>query len=405
MKSIRYFLEIILLCVLLAGCGAAGKAGKEADANESAVSAAETAVEESAVSGAENEGTDDASDEENSESAADNISEEERPDAEEPAEPEPEEPEPVIENISNNEEGHYTFQPHVFGSRYLEEFGEEMRDTFFAYCDAVWAGEDSFPCPDQNSLNWCVGRLSNFFCPPASSYVTAGVCENGVGKLIYLIPKEEFLEKEKEFEEAITGILNDALSDDYTDFEKIIALYEYMTTHYTYDYEMYEHSLDWMDKQSPYRCLTEKQGICCEIAGLYNYLLLQVGIDSEEMGGTVHYSEDFAEGHSWVYVNFNGNSYHIDPTYGLTEDRPQLCYFMMNDAVREERDCFPREDYTLGAQGDQSRSFFTFEASSDKYSKLWEGMYVGLDRVNHEIVYEDWDGIENRFYYGDVPRE
>ena len=312
-----------------------------------------------------------------------------------------EETEPEFETISNNQEGHYTFQPHVFGSRYLEEFGEEMRDVFYAYCDAVRKGEDTFSCPDQDTLDWCVGRIGHFFFPVAGEYVDSGVWEDGIARIHYKIPKKKFLRKEKKFEKAITDILNDCLSDDYNDLEKILALYEYMTTQYTYDYVMYDHTVDWMDKQSSYRCLTEKQGICNEIASLYSYLLLQVGIDSEEMGGFTYVEDGISEGHSWVYVTLDGESYHIDPTYGLTTGRPPLCYFMMTDEIRETRDWFPREDYSLGAKGDESRDFFTFEASSNKYSPLWDGEYVGMDRENHEIVYQDLDGTIKRFSYDD----
>lgn len=360
MQAKRVMAGLLLVCFLITGCRAAGPAGGET-APEGA-SAAATAEEASAAETAD------------------------------PADP-------VIENISNNQEGHYSFQPHVFGSRYLEQFGEETRDAFFAYCDALREGRDTFPCPDQNTLDWCVGRLSHFFFPVASQNVTAGVCEDGTAGIVYLIPPEEFVQKQKDFEEQITGILNDCLGDDYNDLEKILALYEYMTTRYTYDYEMYEHALEWMDLQSPYRCLTEKTGICNEIASLYNYLLLQVGIDSEEMGGHYVLSDGISESHSWVYVTLDGEFYHIDPTYGLTTDRPPLAYFMMTDAIREDRDWFGRETYTLAARGDETRDYFTFEAVSDKYSPLWEGDYMGMDRGSREIVYRDLEGDLHRFSY------
>ena len=385
MKSIRYYSVIFLICLFLAGCGAAGKA------NDS--SSADIPAEQSSASSTED-------------TPSDNNSAEEKEQADRESGPEEEslpeqEPEPFIENISNNEEGHFTFNPHVFGSRYLEQFGESMRDTFFAYCDALRSGEDSFACPDETFAGWCSGRFSNFFFPVACQKIETGVWADGRAKIIYRIPKEEFLKQEKEFEAAITGILNDSISDDYSDLEKILALYEYMTTNYTYDYEMYEHTVDWMDKQSPYRCLMEGQGICCEIAGLYNYLLLQVGIDSEEMGGTVHYSEDFAEGHSWVFVNLNGKCYHIDPTYGLTEGRPPLCYFMMTDELREERDMFPIKEFTIAAGGDESRKLFEYEAVNSDYSELWSGFYVGMDRAAHEILYTVGDEMVEKFSYAE----
>ena len=375
MKALRLMTAVLLASLLLAGCGkAADLTGKDTEAQISSVT--EGQAQEPALTP--------------------------EPTAEPTPTPTPEptpEPMPVFENIYNSPEGHYTFQPHVFGSRYLEQFGEEMRDTFFAYCDALRNGDDTFPCPDQETFGWCVGRLSNFFFPVARGDIEAGVCENGVATLRYTVPKEEFLQKEREFEESVVNILNYCLGDDYSDLEKIIALYEYMTTQYTYDQEMYEQSLELMDQQSPYRCLTEKQGICVEIAGLYNYLLLQVGIDSEEMGGTVHFTEDTAEGHSWVYVTLDGESYHIDPTYGLTYDRPPLCYFMMTDEIRETRDGFPIAEFTLGAKGDESRAFFTYEATDDRYAPLWDGYYIGLDREAKEIVYEDPDGTVKRFSY------
>ena len=373
MKFIRYYSVIMLICFLLAGCGTSSVSLPEGIPSEN------NSVEEK-------EQTDPKTG-----SGEESLPEQETG----------QESERFIENISNNEEGHFTFNPHVFGSRYLEQFGEAKRDAFFAYCDALRNGEDSFACPDQDFAGWCSGRLSNFFFPVAREKVETGAWADGRAEIIYLIPKEEFLAQEKEFEAAITGILNDSISDDYSDFEKILALYEYMTMNYTYDYEMYDHTLEWMDKQSPYRCLTEGRGICNEIAGLYNYLLLQVGIDSEEMGGTVHYSEDYAEGHSWVYVNLGRKCYHIDPTYGLTEDRPPLCYFMMTDKLREERDMFPIEEFTIAAGGDESRKLFEYEAVSSDYSELWNGFYVGMDRAAHEVLYTTGDESVERFSYGE----
>ena len=304
-----------------------------------------------------------------------------------------------FETIRNNQEGHYVFEPHVFGSRYLEQFGEDMRDTFFAYCDAVRNGEESFPCPDQESLNWCVGRFSHFFMPLAQLYVQGAGCEDGTAYITYAVPAEAFVQKEKEFEETITGILNDCLSDDYIEPEKILALYEYMTKTYAYDYEMYDQKAERMDEQGTCRCLTEKKGICNEIASLYNYLLLQAGIDSEVIDGVIHHSEDWQENHTWVFVTLEGKSYHVDPTFAVTAGGMPLDYFMMSDEIRERRDDIPKETYCLAAKGDESGDFFSFEAPSDVFKPLWNGIYIGMDRKNKEIVYEDLEGVIRRFSY------
>ena len=318
---------------------------------------------------------------------------------------EEQEPKRKIENYRNNEEGHYEFQPHVFSKKYLEYHGEGVMQSFFNMVDALRAGEDTFACTDENAYAWCTGgRLINFFFPVASGCVQpmqgigTDAYKNGVGKITYLIPKEEFLEREKAFEEMVVSILNTSLSDDYDDFEKCLALYEYVTMNYRYDYYVYEHLNELpMDATSTYRCFTEKHGICCEIAGMYNYLLLQCGVDSEESGG----SHREIESHAWVFVTIDGESYHVDPTWGLTTRYAPLSYFMMTDEIRDVRDNFPVENMDIGGGGDESRKRFEFWATDDRYRELWDGYYLGMDRENKMIIYYV-DDVSNQkeFYYG-----
>ncbi|MBR3057453.1 MAG: transglutaminase domain-containing protein [Clostridiales bacterium] len=314
-------------------------------------------------------------------------------------------PTPKIENISNNKEGHYTFNPHVFGSKHLETFGDEKCQAFFRFCDAVRNGEDTFDCPDDDTYGWCIGNFSFGFCPLASVYVVTGNSigeveyENGKGKIFYTIPKEEYLEKQKKFEKDIEDVLNDCLSDDYSDFEKALALYEYMTKNFKYDYSKLENLVDRSDELSVYRCLNEKQGICCELASLYSYLLLQAGVDSNEIGGFIDDGDGTGDAHSWVFVTIDGQSYHIDPTWGGGYECTPLNYFMMTDELRETRDNAPTKEYQIGGQGDESRKNLKFEATDDKYSDLWDGLYLGMNREEHYVLYEDKSGAKKEFHY------
>ncbi len=309
-----------------------------------------------------------------------------------------------IENMSNNDEGHYSFQPHVFSKSYLAEFGEEKRDCFFAYCDALCKGEETFDCPDEEFYYWCFGALSNFFFPFSMEYASPysqdkrPSWKDGKGYIYYTVSKEEYLEKEKAFEKEIEDILNDCLSDDYTDLEKTLALYEYMTMNYEYDMDMYDNLSDRSDELSPYRCLKEKRGICCEIAGLYSYLLLQAGVDSDEIGGDGEFNGQI-EGHSWVYVTLDGQPYHIDPTWGVDNYRPPLCYYLMTDELRMDRDGFRKDTFSLGVSDEAAREAFEFQAADDRYSTLWSGFYMGMDRENKFIYYEDESGQQQKFSY------
>ena len=43
---------------------------------------------------------------------------------------------------------------------------------------------------------------------------------------------------------------------------------------------------------------------------------------------------------------------------------------MMTDQLREERDMFPTEEFTIATGGDESRKLFEYEAVSGDYSEL-----------------------------------
>lgn len=317
-------------------------------------------------------------------------------------------PEPVVEDHTNNVDGHHEFQPHVISSVYLEEFGEDIKDTLFAYIDAVRNGEDSFDCPDQETYDWVTGRLAGFFCPIADVCVdtsrTAGpIFEDGKGYIYYLIPKDEVVQKQKDFEKEIVTILDDYVSDDYSDFEKIVSLYDYMCTTYTYDYYKLEHLQEM--PQTICGVLQDKTGVCGEISALYNYLLLQVGVDCDQITGPTYSGDTYIVHHAWSYVNLDGTFYHVDPTYGLGA-KAKLEDFLMTDECREERDGLPAKEYARGAYGDEARLKMEFECTDDTYEELWGiehgggACYTGLDRVNREVVCEDYSGYEFRVPYG-----
>lgn len=306
------------------------------------------------------------------------------------------------ENMRNNGTGHYEFNPHVFSKFYELEHGEARKQALFNFVDALRAGEEWFECPDEQTMWWCHGRLGHYFYPVEEPYTFVGLYKDGKGQIVCYdgTTKEEFEEKRDEFERMITDIVNDAVGDDYTDLEKTLALYEFLTEYCTYDYEMLEHSVEWMDRQGGYRALIEKKGICNEFACLYQYLLLQVGVDAEESGGpSVIYGQD---SHAWVYVTLDGKGYLVDPTWGETADRaPILQYFLFTDELRESRDLFDASKFSVGGCWEDCRKKYSFEATDTRYEGLWDGTYVAMDRSAQTIFFLDRDGNMCAFYYGE----
>lgn len=305
------------------------------------------------------------------------------------------------ENKNCNDGAHFTFNRHVFSTFYLKEHGEELRDGFYAYVDALCAGEDRFRCEDVRMANWSSGKFAEMFFPIAKVYADAEYTDDGWATITYKIPKEEFLKKEREFEEMITGILNDVLEDDYSDIEKTLALYEFLTEYAVYDYDMAEHNEERTDEQTSYRVLMEHQGICGEIAQLYQYLALQCGVDMDEsVGAPVQPGEDM---HAWDYVKIGGVGYLVDATWGMTDNRaPALGYFLFTDERRENRDGYSIESFDIGFYGLYgARKKYSFEANDTRYKDLWDGLYVAFDEDANCIYYKDYNGNLKRFEYGE----
>ena len=244
--------------------------------------------------------------------------------------------------VSDAPQSHYVCQPKVC-SVYMEEvFGKDMCDAWYNLVDAVMAGEDTFACKDQHTYDWMMGQFPEHCLPIMKELIDLAWDRehsviNGVASFTYLVSPEEAKARIEEFGQQIEDMLNEIFEDDWSDFEKALALYIFFSDHYVYDYETYMKMYEeYVDYTSCYRFFQTGIGICHEISSAYSYLLLQAGVQATTMSGNRAYDE---AGHQWSFVRINGKNYHIDPTYALGTGG-DLCYFMMTDAQREAEDCY-----------------------------------------------------------------
>lgn len=264
-------------------------------------------------------------------------------------------------------QGGYVFQPRVC-SAYMEEvFGETMCEAWFHLVDAVMAGEDTFACPDQHIYDWVMGQFPIRCFPVLTELI--GLADDrehsvidGAASFTYLVPREEAARRIGEFARQVEGILNEALEGADSDFEKALALYDYFSRTYQYDYEterkIYE---TYVDYTTTYRLFKTGTGICFEIARAYSYLLMQAGVDAATvMGGA----------HEWSYVRINGVNYHVDPTFALDTGR-SLAYFMMTDGRREATG-YGREGFVFVSNYSQDHPHPDYTADDDHFAALWE---------------------------------
>ena len=230
----------------------------------------------------------------------------------------------------------HTFNPHVLSDIYLMAYGEDFKENFFRYCDAVLEGADSVALDKKDYYYQC--RDAVRYCLPVADeyvyYMDTKEASNGDGtyKLQYSVPKDEYLSKVSEFKTRIEDLINRACYEGDTPLETAIALYASESERLDYDYSSDVVNENGVSRScNPYHALMTDNGICQEIAGCYSYLLLQAGIDAATCGAL---NDDASESHEWSVVKLNGKYYHCDVTFQCSSDKQSLRYFGMSDQRR-----------------------------------------------------------------------
>lgn len=290
----------------------------------------------------------------------------------------------------------YEFNPHIYVEKFAPEIPRDYWDSFYNLCDALRAGEPTFECSSQEAYKWATDSVTLGELFPPACVKIKGVSndgtvpyENGVGRIYYQIPVEEYVQRQADFEAMVEDVLNTYLEPDDDDFEKCVKLYDYMETKYTYDYEF---SYESMPDGANYSTMISHKGQCIELASVYAYFLLQAGVEAFQVGCCV---PDMA--HSWTYIIIDGKGYHADPTWSLKENtgdtRLSLYYFMMNDQRRAESGCpVDSLQIPLLPQYFDINSDLEFPANSGDYMFPSGSFLTSMDEQNKILYYSDPDG-------------
>ena len=128
-------------------------------------------------------------------------------------------------------------------------------------------------------------------------------------------------DQEAQMDQAIADLLSSLDLSSKTDYQKIKAIYDYICSNITYDYDnLYDDS--YTLKHSSYAALINKKAVCQGYASLFYRLALEAGIDARVISG------DSGGPHAWNIVKIEGSYYNLDSTWdaGNTEYE----YFLKN---------------------------------------------------------------------------
>ena len=228
----------------------------------------------------------------------------------------------------------YTFNPHVCSSICRQALGDAVEAELYAFCDALLAGEDSFPC--ENDETWERVHAAMQEALPLSVLVSIGEefeddkLQDGRYPIDYSMDKAEFLEKASEFQTRIEELVAAAdLREGDTDLERAIKLFHEESLRCVYDFETIIKFEAGEYQSNAYHTLTTDTGICQEFAGAYAYLLLQVGVDASVVASRM-YDNDV---HGWTILKIDDVWYNADVTWQLNQPY-SLSFFGVTDDER-----------------------------------------------------------------------
>ncbi|WP_058301767.1 S-layer homology domain-containing protein [Gorillibacterium timonense] len=110
--------------------------------------------------------------------------------------------------------------------------------------------------------------------------------------------------------EKATDILHQIIKPDMTEFDKELAIHDYLVLHTAYDYDHYLTDTVPADSYSAYGVLFKGTAVCQGYANAAQLLLELAGIDSQIVYGMAN-----GDGHAWNKVNIGGDDYNLDVTW------------------------------------------------------------------------------------------
>ena len=274
---------------------------------------------------------------------------------------------------------------------------DDIETYWYDFLDAVSQGRTSFKCPNSDVYRYIEQIMIMWNLPGADEWIEMQPdpeINNGMASFSYKISDEERKEKLDQIKTVTESVLNEVLEDDYTDFEKALALYIYFVDNFTY-------VEDWDTWGGIMHVLTSKQGICDEFARAYAYLLVQAGVDATTVGDN---------GHRWSFVKIGDKYFHVDTTWGLQTGN--LMCFMQTTTKKLEESGDDILDMRIDKQKDGNLKTCGLDSEDDYFAPLWSAssrikwdrdgkkIYIGEPDVSKAVIsYEinelDYSGYLN----------
>lgn len=133
----------------------------------------------------------------------------------------------------------------------------------------------------------------------------------------YIYNRNKAAEIMKAVDDQAEYIISQFITDDMTDFEKCVAVHDYMTENIHYNFSAMSVSFVY-DAFTVEGVLLKHQAVCLGIAKAVTFILNKLGIPCTVVQG-ISTIDDQEVGHGWNIVKLEDKYYHIDVTWDLQE--------------------------------------------------------------------------------------
>ncbi len=162
-------------------------------------------------------------------------------------------------------------------------------------------------------------------------YTSCTYRSDGLLSFKYSKPKEFIQKAGEELNRKAEEIISEIIKPGMTDFEKELAIHDYIVNHCRYDVENYEAENIPPESHSAYGVLVKEIAVCEGYAKAMKLLMDKAGVESLVIAGSSK-----AQSHAWNLVKLDGAYYHVDATWDdpITEDGEQILlynYFNLTD--------------------------------------------------------------------------
>lgn len=164
--------------------------------------------------------------------------------------------------------------------------------------------------------------------------------------------RESILKRNREVENKIKEIVKLIIKPGMTDFQKEIAVHNYIVNNTKYDEKNYEKGTVPKEANTSYGVLINGVGVCGGYASAMDKLLKAAGVECIIISGEAGENGKY-EPHAWNLVKLDGEYYHIDATWndpiytfnGVRKDVLHFDYFNLTDKQMSKDHKWDRNKY------------------------------------------------------------